>query len=146
MPTFCQLFFQICNKYLHRHVKIDLTIEFCLSKIEISWKLAKKSELLKEFGSNLGFILKRVPRICNPWISWLLFGTQNHEMRGPPVIPVLGLAKSSKRQTKGQLISEWIFMSSIFQKKPNNPNLMEFCPENLKSGLIKSKGALYYVK
>jgi hypothetical protein len=33
-----------------------------------------------------GFTLKTVLRIHDPRISWLLFGTKNHEMRGPPVV------------------------------------------------------------
>ena len=33
-----------------------------------------------------GFILKTVLGIYDPRNSWWLFGTKNHEMRGPPVI------------------------------------------------------------
>ena len=32
-----------------------------------------------------GFTLKIVLGIHDPRISWLLFGTKNHEMRGPPI-------------------------------------------------------------
>ena len=35
-----------------------------------------------------GFILKRVHTIRDPRISWLPFGTKNHEMRGPPVLTI----------------------------------------------------------
>ena len=33
-----------------------------------------------------GFPLEAVLGIHDPLISWLLFSTKNHEMRGPPVI------------------------------------------------------------
>ena len=49
----------------------------------ISWKKGSKSGLfLDPFW---GFALKTVLGIHNPRISWLLFGTKNHKMRGPPV-------------------------------------------------------------
>ena len=56
-----------------------------LSKFETSWKLAKKwdfGNFLDPFG---GFILKTVLGIHDPRISWLPYGTKNHEMWGPPV-------------------------------------------------------------
>ena len=36
-----------------------------------------------------GFILKRVPTIRDPWISWLPCGNKNHEMRGHPVYVII---------------------------------------------------------
>ena len=48
------------------------------------------------------------------------------------VVPVIFVEFS---RVKGQLISEWILMSSIFQKKQPK-NLKDICPEDLKSGLI----------
>ena len=59
---------------------------FGLSKIQISWKLAKKGNFEKCLDPFWGFILKTVLGIHDPHISWLLFGTKNHEMRGPPVL------------------------------------------------------------
>ena len=35
---------QTCDKYLDKHVKIIFTIIFWVSKVEISWKLAKKGD------------------------------------------------------------------------------------------------------
>jgi hypothetical protein len=52
---------KICDKELKRHVKINLTIEFWFSKIEISWKLAKKVDFRKFLDPIWGFILKTVP-------------------------------------------------------------------------------------
>ena len=37
------------------------------------------------FGPNSGFSTKEGFKIRNPWISWYPFGTENHEMWGPPV-------------------------------------------------------------
>ena len=44
-----------------------------------------KSGLWKLLDPFWCFKLKTVPRIHDPHISWLPFGTQNHEMWGPPV-------------------------------------------------------------
>jgi len=59
---------------------------FWLSKIEISWKSAKKEDFGNFLDPFWGFILKTVLGIHEPRISWLPFGTKNHEMWGPPVI------------------------------------------------------------
>ena len=37
------------------------------------------------FGPNLGFSTKKGFKIRDPKISWCPYGTQNHEIRGPPV-------------------------------------------------------------
>ena len=47
-------------------------------------KITKKSGLLKNFGSILGFYTKNKPRNHDhdPRISWITFGTKNLEMQG----------------------------------------------------------------
>ena len=50
------------------------------------WKKAQKVDFQIFLDPFWGFTLKTVLRIHDPRISWLLFGTKNHEMRGPPVI------------------------------------------------------------
>ena len=48
-------------------------------------KKAQKVDFINFLDPFWGFTLKTVLGIYNPHISWLLFGTKNHEMRGPPV-------------------------------------------------------------
>ena len=50
-------------------------------------KDAQKGDFWNSLDPFLGFILKTVPGIHDPCISGLPFGTKNHEMRGPPVMP-----------------------------------------------------------
>ena len=52
--------------------------------INISQKKAQKVDFWELLDPYLGFTLKTVPGVHDPHISWLLFGTKNHEMRGPP--------------------------------------------------------------
>ena len=52
-----------------------------------------------------GFTLKTVLGIHDPRISWLPFGTKNHEMRGPPV-PYFFKRKSSGNGTLIVLIKK----------------------------------------
>ena len=63
--------------------KYNLTI--VLSKIEVSWKLAKKGDFRKNVDPFWGFILKTVLGIHDPRISWQPFGAKYHEIRGSPV-------------------------------------------------------------
>ena len=65
---------------------MSITIIFWLSKIEISWKSVEKGDFGNFLDPFLGFILKTVLGIHDPRISWLPFGTKNHEMWGPPVL------------------------------------------------------------
>ena len=60
----------ICGKYLDKHVKIFFTIIFWVSKIKISWKLAKKGDFGNILDPFQGFTLKTVLRIHDPRISW----------------------------------------------------------------------------
>ena len=55
-------------------------------KIKISWKKAQKVDFRILIDNFWGFTLKMVLGIHDPRISWLLFKTKNHEMRGPPVL------------------------------------------------------------
>ena len=80
---FCQKW--NCYKYLYKHVKINLMIVFWFSKIEISWKIAKKVDFRIFLDPFWHFILKKVLGIREFHNSWLPFGTKNHETRGPPV-------------------------------------------------------------
>ena len=50
------------------------------------WRKAQKVDFQIFLDPFWGFTLKTVLGIHDPRISWLLFGTKNHEMRGPPVI------------------------------------------------------------
>ena len=56
-----------------------------LSKIEISWKLAKKGDFRKFLDPFLGFTLKTLPGFHDSSHFVIASGTKNHEMRGPPV-------------------------------------------------------------
>ena len=56
-----------------------------LSKIEISWKLAKKVDFRKFLDPFWGFTLKTVPGIRDFPHFVIAFGTKNHEIWGPPV-------------------------------------------------------------
>ena len=58
----------------------------CERNIIISWKKAQKVDFWKLLDPFWGFILKTVPGLHDPRISWLTFGTKYHEMRGPPVV------------------------------------------------------------
>ena len=49
-------------------------------------KKGSKSGLLTNVGPILGFYTKNSPGIHDPCISWLPFGTKDHEMRGPLVL------------------------------------------------------------
>ena len=60
----------IRGKYLDKHVKIFFTIIFWVSKIKISWKLAKKGDFGNILDPFQGFTLKTVLRIHDPCISW----------------------------------------------------------------------------
>ena len=55
-------------KYHNKHDKINIMIVFWFSKIEISWKLAKKGDFRKFVNQFLDFTLKRVPEINAPHI------------------------------------------------------------------------------
>ena len=57
-----------------------------MEKVIISWKKAQKVDFRKLLDPFWGFTLKTVLGIHDPRISWLPFGTKNHEMRGPPVL------------------------------------------------------------
>ena len=68
-----------------------------------------------------GFTLKTVLGIHDPRISWLLFGTKNHEMQGPPVVKVKNV---ELLYTKGRLsyhlciecFSQLSFDSEVYTK------------------------------
>ena len=51
-------------------------------------KKAQKVDFRNYLDPFWGFTLKTVLGVHDPRISWLLFGTKNHEMRGPPVIAI----------------------------------------------------------
>ena len=71
----CQLFKQQDLKRVYQ----------CEKNIISSWKKAEKVDFWKLLDPLWGFKLKTVPRIHDPRISLLPFGTKNHEMWGPPV-------------------------------------------------------------
>ena len=64
---------------------MSIIVVFWLSKIEISWKIAKKVDFriflapIWGFSTKKGFTFRESPNFVIP------FGTKNHEMRGPPV-------------------------------------------------------------
>ena len=75
-----------------------------------------------------GFILKAVLWIHDPRISWLLCGTKNHEMRGPPVLlfsltrfPLMGFPLSLNSLSQffsfGHLSGENLHKLSWLEKK-----------------------------
>ena len=75
---------------------------YSFSTCAISWlfisssgKKAQKVDFQIFWNPFWGFTLKTDLGIHDPCISWLLFGTKNHEMRGPPV-----LLLSSRRHPK----------------------------------------------
>ena len=59
-------------------------------------KDAQKRDFRKALNPFWVFLLKTVPRIHDPRISGLPFGTKNQEMRGPPII-VFHVTKLSNR-------------------------------------------------
>ena len=64
---------------------MSIIVVFWLSKIEISWKIAKKVDFriflapIWGFSTKKGFTFRESPNFVIP------FGTKNHEMGGPPV-------------------------------------------------------------
>ena len=75
------------------NVKISLTWHDNYKKLvehvdlEMLFEYGKKSNFHEEknFDPFWGFTLKTVLGIHDPRLSWLVFGTKNHEMQGPPV-------------------------------------------------------------
>ena len=90
---------------------MSLVIVFWFSKIEISRKLAKKGDYRKFLDPFWHFILKRALGIREFHISWLPFGTKNHEMRGPPV---LNETCSSCLQLYGIHLRSWLSLFSVW--------------------------------
>ena len=70
-------------KDLKKYAKENLKIWNCRKKFPK--KLVNKVDFRKVLDPIWGFILKKSFTIRDPRISWLGFGTKNHEMRGPPV-------------------------------------------------------------
>ena len=61
-----QILIRNSDRWLNKHVKINLIIVLWISKIEISWKIAKKVDFRKILDPIWDLVLKRVSKFVIP--------------------------------------------------------------------------------